>query len=357
MAEAARGIDPRATAFALAILPPGGSDADLARAVAAALPGCPTFGVVAPGQITDRGYERGAVQVLGFAAAHFRARALHVPDLSRLSIDRLSREARAAAEAFGRRPGRTRFALSFADSRAKQEDLLISTLDGALEEMDVYGGSVGPEGPGGAIFADGRARADAGLVVLVETDLDVAGIGFTHVLPTETRMVVTGADPRARRVTELNGAPAAREYARLVGCAEADLGPRIFAENPPLLRQNSGHYVRAIQSATADGGLSFLSEIDDGLILTLGRGRGIEGALEAGLDLVRDDGRRPETVLGFDCILRRLEIAEKGLDAAASRIFRARGVVGLNTWGEQYCGLHLNQTFVGMAVYPPGAAP
>ncbi len=353
VAEAARAIDPAATAFALAILPRAGG----AEALSRVFRGVPTVAVVAPGQITDRGYEGEAVQVLGFSARHFRAAVLRVPDLSRLSIDRLARQAREAAEAFGHTPGRVRFALSFADGRAEQEDLLISTLAGALDDMEVYGGSVGPETVGGAVFHEDRFHEDAALVVLLETDLDVAGIGFTHVLPTDIRMVVTDADARARRVDTLNGAPAAAEYARLVGCAETELGPGIFAENPTLIRQNRSHYVRAIRAANPDGSLSFLSQIDDGLILTLGRGRGIEGALEAGLDLVRDGGRRPEIVLGFDCILRRLEIAEKGLDASVSRIFRAARVAGLNTWGEQYCGLHLNQTFVGLAVYPPGAPP
>ena len=36
-----------------------------------------------------------------------------------------------------------------------------------------------------------------------------------------------------------------------------------------------------------------------------------------------------------------------------SEIFRRRRVVGFNTYGEQHCGVHVNQTFVGVAFFEP----
>ena len=109
------------------------------------------------------------------------------------------------------------------------------------------------------------------------------------------------------------------------------------------------------QGHAAPGGaaLSFLSAIDDGLILTLGRGRDIVETLDAGLDVRGAQGRAPDVVLGFDCVLRKLEIEQKQLSGPVSEIFRDRRVVGFNTYGEQHCGVHVNQTFVGVAFFDP----
>ena len=65
------------------------------------------------------------------------------------------------------------------------------------------------------------------------------------------------------------------------------------------------------------------------------------------------NGEAPDFILGFDCVLRKLEIEHKGLSAEASERFRKRRVVGFNTYGEQHLGVHVNQTFVGVAFFRP----
>ncbi|MBC7140926.1 MAG: FIST signal transduction protein, partial [Rhodobacteraceae bacterium] len=101
------------------------------------------------------------------------------------------------------------------------------------------------------------------------------------------------------------------------------------------------------------GGLTFLSAIDDGLLLTLGRGKEIIRTLDAGLTVRDEAGEAPDLILGFDCFLRKLEIEHKGLEHEASDRFRAHRVVGFNTYGEQHLGVHVNQTFVGIAFFRP----
>ena len=132
-----------------------------------------------------------------------------------------------------------------------------------------------------------------------------------------------------------------------------DLSPEVFAENPLLLELNEKHYVRAISDADADHTLSFLAAIDEGLIMTLGEGQEILETLEAGLDVQDRAAAPPDFILGFDCVLRKLEIEKKQLQRSASRILQAHRVLGFNTFGEQHFGLHMNQTFVGVAFFEP----
>ena len=111
--------------------------------------------------------------------------------------------------------------------------------------------------------------------------------------------------------------------------------------------------MRAIQKVQDGGALSFLSAIDDGLLLTLGQGTEILRTLIAELDVKNARGKPPDFILGFDCFLRKLEIEKKHLTGLASEAMRQRRVYGFNTYGEQHCGVHVNQTFVGVAFFEP----
>ena len=58
-------------------------------------------------------------------------------------------------------------------------------------------------------------------------------------------------------------------------------------------------------------------------------------------------------ILGFDCVLRRIALEQAGLGDSVGRIYREHRVAGFNTYGEQHGGLHVNQTFVGLAFLEP----
>lgn len=359
LAEIARQILPSVPGFVLLFVPHGMDRAGLAAALGDALPGVAVFGCTTAGQITPAGYENGALVAVAFRRAHFRVASLLIDPLCPVDIADIVRRSERLAARFPATPGRQRLALIFADGLSKQEDILVAALEAGLKDLPVFGGSAGD----GLAFGEtlvlhgGAFHGNAALLLLIETDLAFRGLGFDHFTPTDKRMVVTRAIPEERRVLELNGAPAAGEYARLVGVPAALLSPIIFAENPVLVRSGTTWHVRAIQGICPDGGLTFLSAIDDGLLLTLGRGKEIIRTLDAGLSVRNAAGEAPDFILGFDCYLRKLEIEHKGLAAEASQEFRRHRVVGFNTYGEQHLGVHVNQTFVGVAFFrPEGAA-
>ena len=61
-------------------------------------------------------------------------------------------------------------------------------------------------------------------------------------------------------------------------------------------------------------------------------------------------------VLAFDCILRRLALEQAGLEEEVAALHRRYNIRGFNTYGELHEGMHVNQTFVGMAFLPPDDA-
>jgi len=173
-------------------------------------------------------------------------------------------------------------------------------------------------------------------------------------VPTEERLVVTEADPLRRVVKEINGLPAAQEYARLLGVSPEDLSPIHFAASPVVVLIDGANYVRSIQKASPDGSLTFYCAIERGVVLREAKGMNLVTNLEQALARVRAEVGEPELVLACDCILRKLEIAETGLNAAVSDMLRRHNAVGFNTYGEQFCGVHINQTLTGVAL---GAGP
>ena len=355
LADIRRQLADARPSFILLFVPSRLSPEAIAEALPTALPDAVVFGCTTAGQITPRGYEDDALVAIAFERGHFRVASTLFTPISPVSIAEVVQQTERLAEQFRATPGRKRLALIFADGLSKQEDILVAALEVGLKDIPVFGGSAGDglRFERTQVLRNGAFHSDAALLLLLETDLAFCGLGFGHFQPTESRMVVTKAVPEERLVLEINGSPAAEEYARLVGVPVHALSPTIFAENPVLVRNGNIYHVRAIQQIYGEHGLTFLSAIDNGLLLTLGRGKEIIRTLDSGLAVTDKRGDAPDFILGFDCYLRKLEIDRKGLEAEASERFREHRVVGFSTYGEQHLGVHVNQTFVGVAFFRP----
>ncbi|QHQ37456.1 FIST N-terminal domain-containing protein [Algicella marina] len=352
--EALASLRETGSCFVLAFVPDALDPHIVVSEMGRLLPSTPVFGCTTAGQITNSGYQDDALLLIAFPKDHFRCASTLIKPLKPVSIEQTATEARRLSTRFQRTANWNRLALIFADGLSKQEDVLVAALEAGLEDVPVCGGSAGH----GLAFDEtfvlhgGQAHGNAALLVLLETDLSFLELGFDHFLPTEKRMVVTRAVPEERLVLEINGSPAAQEYARLIERDIADLSPQVFAENPVLVRNHNAWHVRAIQQVVGDNALSFFSAIDDGLLLTLGRGQEILRTMDTCLSLPDRAGAKPDFILGFDCFLRRLEIEQNGLTKPASELLKSHRVLGFNTYGEQHRGVHVNQTFVGIAFFP-----
>lgn len=250
------------------------------------------------------------------------------------------------------------FATLYVDGLSMSEDGLVSAIIPALGNTQLFGGSAGD---GMAfqrteIISGREVASDAAVLMLVRTRCPVQVFRFDNFVPTETRMVVTQADPQKRIVKEINAEPAAREYARLVGKDPNQLSPFIFAAHPVVVRVGGQHHVRAIQKVDENGDLQFFSEINEGMVLTVANGQDIATHLDHALTGLTAEGQ-PASIIACDCMLRRLDAEQQQATRAVSNILKDHGVVGFSTYGEQHNNIHVNQTFTGVAIYPPEAGP
>ena len=310
-------------------------------------PDCRVLACSSAGGFAFDGYDDDSVIAVAFPAASFSAQAAWLPNLRQhMAMDWMA-ALRNLSEQSPVGAGRSRFGLLLIDGMSGREELVAAAVDATIPDLLVLGGTAGDGLRFGKTWLamDGEERPSSALFCMITTDFAVEDVVFDHFRPVGLPMVVTDADPETRIIREINAEPAAAEYARLIGVEEADLGPKSFAENPLLTRSGERHVVRAISGVTPDGGLSLMSSIDTGAILTIGR----PDSLTEGLRRRMEQIGRAELVLGFDCVLRRIAITQAGEEDTVRQLCRDYRIAGFNTYGEQHGGIHMNQTFVGLA--------
>jgi hypothetical protein len=334
----------------------------LGAQIAQSFAGVPVVGCTTAGEIGPLGCRDRSITGVSFAAAACAAQVGRLQDLRRFRID----DGVAFAQDLRRRLGdaapggdaRNTFAFLLVDGLSGHEEQLAHALQQGLGEIPLIGGSAGDNLNFSRtfVYADGRFTSDAAVLALITTPLPFTEFKTQHFLPTDERLVVTEARPAERVVVEINGLPAAQEYARILGLDAGDLDPVHFAASPIVVLIDGANYVRSIQKAEPDGSLKFYCAIERGVVLRVARSGDLVANLESALSQVRAKIGPPQLVLTFDCILRKLEIAETGLEQAVSDLLRRNNAVGFNTYGEQFCGVHVNQTLTAIAV-GSGPAP
>jgi hypothetical protein len=248
------------------------------------------------------------------------------------------------------------FAFMMIDGLSVREEPVAYALQYRLGKIPLFGGSAGDDlkFEKTSVYFDGRFHSDSAVLMLISTSLPFKIFKTQHFFPADTRLVVTGADPSKRIVTEINGLPAAEEYARIIGIDLHELNPQSFAASPVVVMIDGTDYVRSIQKANADGSLTFYCAIEDGVVFRVAYGVDLENNLVLTFDKIREEIGPPQLVIGCDCILRNLEVSQNGMKDRVGEIFRDNNSIGFSSYGEQFHGVHINQTLTGIAI---GAAP
>ncbi|MDQ7730378.1 nitric oxide-sensing protein NosP [Halomonas sp. SpR8] len=329
--------------------------AALADALESSFPTTPLSGCTTAGEITPEGYDRGSIVAIGFDRRLFAIETALIDDLEHFElanaqplVDTLLQRCRHQAIAPIKEHS---FALTLLDGLSSREEQVLATLDAALGRIPSFGGSAGDDNhlSHTHVYDAGRFHTRAAVVVMINTRLPFEVFSTHHLNPLTHKLVVTEANREQRRVVELNGLPAAQVYADLVGVAPEQLGAAVFARQPLAVRIGEQHYVRSIQRVNSDQSLSFYCAVENGIVLTAMQPAPLLNNLKTMLDGVNARLGEPRVIIGCDCFLRRLELEALEHVNQASQLLRQAHVVGFNTYGEQHHGMHVNQTFTGVA--------
>jgi hypothetical protein len=321
------------------------------RFVGVTLIGCTTAG-----EITPIGYQEGSITGFSIGGRGSRAVTTRIDCLGDCAI---SAGFLAAEELMGRLSqggppvtDTNTFGLMLIDGMSAREEVVVSTIHWGMGAIPLLGGSAGDDMhlSNTFVYHEGAFRSNAALLALVQLDAPFRTFNTKHFRGTEEKLVVTRADPERRLVLELNAAPAAAEYARTIGCKVSDLSAEMFGERTLMVKIGGDYYVRSIQKAHANGSLTFYSAIEQGVVLTLASPGDLIADLRDMFTALQNEIGPPQLVIGFDCVLRGLEMERRQIRHVAGRLMADNNVVGFATYGEQFQAMHLNHTFTGVAI-------
>jgi hypothetical protein len=316
----------------------------------AAISGCSTSGGIGPAGLMESG-----VLLIAFPRNGFRIETGVIEDVGASGVERASelvRELKAKLGVQGDDKLAERvFGIMLVDGLSNSEEPLVAAVHWACGDMQLIGGSAGD----GLTFANtalihgGRALARSAILIMVESEFPFRIFKTSNFEPTQIKLVVTAADTETRTVHELNAEPAAREYASAIGLMPDELGPFSFASYPLVVKVGGDYYCRSIRNMNPDGSLSFFCAIDEGLVFTVARPKDMLSSTARTLEDLDQTLGGIELVLGFDCVLRRLDAENRQVRRQMEDLYRNYGVVGFHTYGEQLNAMHLNQTLTGVA--------
>ena len=321
--------------------------------------GVPLVGCTTAGEISEDGYGRGCISAIGFDHRHFSVASVLVDKMERFSlydaqelVENLVSDCRSNAVA----PIKDHsFALTLLDGLSSREEVVLAALSAALGSIPHFGGSAGDDNHLNHthVYYGGQFHNGAAVVVLVNTHLDFEVFTTHHLQPSTQKLVVTKVDSDSRRVLELNAEPAAQEYARLIGRHVDELDMHLFASHPLAVKISERYYPRAIQQSNADQSLTFYCAVENGIVLTAMHTTSLLDNVQQLFSGLNERLGEPLITIGCDCFLRRLEMDIKGGQQAIEQVLQEQNVIGFNTYGEQFNGMHINQTFTGVAIGRP----
>ena len=326
----------------------------LVRAIKERAPGLKYSGCSTAGEITPAGYNEGQIIAVLFPDDSFSAAAILIENVSTCSMDdvvtKISDMRRELEEGIENDTSSI-FSVLFIDGLSCAEEAFTSALYWSLNNIPLIGGSAGDNlrFQETKLIMNGEVWTDTAIVIFMRSKIPFRVFKTDNFVPTSQKLVVTASDPDSRTVMELNAEPAAKAYAEAIGIDPNSLGPMSFASHPVVVRVGGDYYCRSIQKFNPDGSLSFFCAIDDGIVLTIAQPKGMVESTSEKLKEIDEELGGIDVVLGFDCVLRRLDAQNRQSFTALSALYKDYHISGFCTYGEQFRSMHLNQTLTGIA--------
>ena len=328
----------------------------IARQTQRGLSPAPVVGGTTVGVIAPRAPTQGIAAVgLGLYGDWLRLGIGIAPELPKSALTRSRDAVNAAAAALGTDcdtlDPRRHVGITLVDGRCGHEETFCIGSAATAPRIQFVGGCAATEVQSTRkpyVWALGEVMIDAGIVLILNSELPCHAVTSSHLLPTEIRTVVTAAS--GRDIVELDGRPAATRLTELV----ERLGDTLDRPRPSqysFARYVDGApYVRSITHLEGEH-IHLASAVEVGHVLRIMRPGDLIGQTRADLVLAaRKVGGSMSALLAFSCIGRHWEAAVRGLDRELAEVYAAYPTTGFQSFGEQSGMLLVNHTLTGLAI-------
>jgi hypothetical protein len=236
---------------------------ELAKTITELFKDVPVIGCTTAGEISHHGLASGSISAFSLPSDQFVVESILLNNLAAFSAEQAFDAVRGKVnqleeKAIAKGPGHS-FVLSLLDGMSIREELVLQSLNEALNGMPLIGGSAGDNLNFGDtnVFFEGRFYNNAAVMIFINTLCPFEVISGHHFTSGSERLVVTQADPEKRIAMEINAEPAALEYCRVMGLTLDQLTPEIFAMYPLAVQLGEHLYIRSIQQVNDDLSLTF----------------------------------------------------------------------------------------------------
>lgn len=315
------------------------------------------IGCTSAGEISTAGYNKGSLIGLSIASNEFTTVSERIDNLDAFQMAQgeiVVQKLHEQFEKHGLTPDSTNtFGFLLIDGLSSQEETVVHALHRNLGGIQLFGGSAadGDRFQQTFVYHDGAFHTNSAIFSLIQTSYPFTIFKTEHFHRAEEDIVVTEADVARRVVSEINGLPAADEYARAMGLDQVEeLTPTMFATHPVAVSIGGENFVRSIMKVNEDRTISFACAIDEGIVLSVAEADDLVEDLQEAMDNLREKIGQPQLILGCDCLFRMLEMEQKSIKKDVGHILAENNVFAFSTYGEQYNGMHVNQTFTGVAI-------
>jgi hypothetical protein len=322
---------------------PAYNPAQLAAAMAAAFPKAVTFGCTTAGEIVTGRMLTHSVVAMAFTSAAVKSAKVEVlQDLGTASSDAFKSFERNFGTPMAEMDPNRYVGILLIDGLSGKEELIVDRI-GDLTNVNFVGGSAGDDLRFSAthVFANGKCYSNAAVVALLEPAVPFSVLKTQSFVSLPQKLKVTRANESDREVVEFNHKPALVAYAEALGIG-VDQAAAHFQGNPLGLMFEGEPFVRSPQRVK-DGSIVFYCAMKEGMELSLLRSTDIIADTRQALVAARAESGGISAIINFNCILRTLEMRQKGLTEQYGELFAAEPTIGFSTYGEQYIG-HMNQT-------------
>jgi hypothetical protein len=316
---------------------------ELAERMEASFPSAETFGCSTAGEIVTGKMLTNSVVAMAFNRQAIKNSKVEV-------LDDLNKESHRAFNAFERHfdkpmskmDPKQYVGIILIDGLSGKEELIMDRI-GDFTNVNFIGGSAGDDlkFKSTYVYANGKSYTNAAVLAVLEPNTEFSFIKTQSFCPLAKKLLVTKANESNREILEFNHKPAAQAYAEALGTTVAD-APNHFMHNPVGVVYEGEPFVRSPQQIK-DNSIVFYCGVKEGIELTLLESTDIIASTKESLDSVERELGGISGIINFNCILRTLELREKGLTDSYGALFSNVSTIGFSTYGEQFIG-HINQT-------------
>lgn len=249
------------------------------------------------------------------------------------------------------------FGILLCDALSEREEYILESLYTRSNLFFIGGGSCGRHSlltglkPGFIHTREGVFN-DAAAIVLVRSDIPFKIDMATSVVPTKTKVKITKA--KDRRVYEINGKPAAKEYARLLGVPKFILGTKqignywLFTDHPFGLMVKDRAFIRDV--AWREGNVLMMGcNAKEGEELYLMKRKDIVISTKKMINRINSELGEISGILAFQCGYRFFEAHREDKSEELFKVLNVAPIIGLNSYGEYYGWASLAQTLTVLA--------